>query len=219
MSKSVTVVTLNGPAGSGKDAICEQMRLDSLSNGSVFVHLEIKAFLFNVALKTSGLSKKLWEALYEREYKEVPTPYLQVNGKHVSPRQWMIHCSENVIKPLFGDTAFGDAAARDLQKVVDAYADDDRDLVIGFSDGGFPMESIPLMKVVGDQNYFICRLHREVPDQAGVNYSFAGDSRSYLYPKDFEGTGHMPNFVDIQNINGAIEVTSQKIYQLTKELG
>lgn len=217
MSKKITVVTINGPAGSGKDAVCESMRLEALNNGKVFVHMEIKAFLFNVALRTSGLSKKLWEALYEREYKETPTPYLQVNGKHVSPRQWMIHCSENVIKPLFGDQAFGEQAARDLKKIIDQYADDGRDLVIGFSDGGFPLESIPLMEVVGEQNYFICRLHREVPNGNGEYLTFEGDSRTYLYPEHFEGLGRMPNFFDAYNINGKIEDTVRFIYNMIEE--
>ena len=49
------------------------------------------------------ISDAEWEELYTRENKEIPTPKL--NG--LSPRQAIIHMSEEVIKPNFGKDYIG----------------------------------------------------------------------------------------------------------------
>ena len=100
------ILVLNAPPGAGKDAICSYLS----ENISGVFHEEVKKLLFEVATRSAGVSKDLWNSLYDRRYKEKPCPYLQIDGIQVSPRKWMIHCSENVIKPIFGQNAFVKAA-------------------------------------------------------------------------------------------------------------
>ncbi|MCL6409130.1 hypothetical protein EXT70_26320, partial [Dickeya dadantii] len=113
------LVNLNGPAGCGKDALCDEIEQYVNTPGYEVIHMEFKELLFDIAIRSSGVSRKLWFALYEREYKERPCPYLQINGENVSPRDWMIHCSENIMKPTFGNDVFGKAFAAKLKKLKD----------------------------------------------------------------------------------------------------
>lgn len=173
------IIVLNAPPYSGKDEIAKLMARDYPN----IAHEEVKKLLFEVAIRTAGVSQELWDSLYTRRYKEVPTPYLQIDGVSVSPRQWMIHCSENVIKPLFGNSAFGSAAVERIKKL---YANDN---VVVFSDGGFKEEIAALSAhaAATHGNFFLARIHRP-------GYDWNGDSRTWLslekdgiggYEKDF----------------------------------
>ena len=105
------IIVLNAPPSSGKDHIADLL-LEAIPNSH---HREVKEMLFSVAIKAAGVTPQLWNALYDRHYKEDPCPFLMIDGKHVSPREWMIHCSENLIKPIFGEDAFGKAAVASLK--------------------------------------------------------------------------------------------------------
>lgn len=171
------VVVLNAPMKSGKDEISK-----------IFVekfgcyHMEVKEMLFEAAVRAAGISRKLWDALYEREYKERPSPYLMINGEHVSPRQWMIHISENVMKPLFGNSVFGEAAAEKIRKLrADGTIKDGQPIV--FSDGGF-IEEIQSLSRSADE-FFLARVHRI--DENGQYFGWGEDSRRYVYLGDVEG--------------------------------
>lgn len=172
MSKDLKIVVLNAPPSSGKDQIAEY-----LSEEYGAVHVEVKELLFEVAVRAAGVTRPLWDALYTREYKEIPTPYLMINGVSVSPRQWMIHCSEKVIKPTFGKDAFGRAAVQDLIN---------RRLrpgsVVVFSDGGFKEEIGNLSDFAneGGGRFFLARITRK-------GYGWGNDSRSYLYLDGMKG--------------------------------
>lgn len=172
MSKDLKIVVLNAPPSSGKDQIAEY-----LAEEYGAVHVEVKELLFQVAVRAAGVTRPLWDALYTREYKEIPTPYLMINGVSVSPRQWMIHCSENVIKPTFGKDAFGRAAVQDLIN---------RRLrpgsVVVFSDGGFKEEIANLSDFAneGGGEFFLARITRK-------GYGWGNDSRSYLYLDGMKG--------------------------------
>ncbi|HDR2377184.1 TPA: hypothetical protein QCH88_004432 [Enterobacter asburiae] len=166
------IIVLNAPPLSGKDDISTYL-CDGRPN---LHHEEVKELLFEVAVRTAGISRDLWDAMYTRRYKEIPSPYLMIDGVNVSPRQWMIHCSEKVIKPLFGKSAFGKAA---VEKLKQNYANDE---VIVFSDGGFPEE----IQELSDHAYatggefFLARIHRK-------GYDWGNDSRNWLYLDGIRG--------------------------------
>lgn len=211
MSKDLKIIILNGPAKSGKDTLCKgigsYLNDQALHVDSEVVHMEYKELLFDIAIRASGLSPKLWFALYEREYKEKPCPYLLINGEQVSPRDWMIHCSETIMKPTFGDDIFGKAFVSKLEK-YQAQIPKDKKMVVVVSDGGFIAEAIPAVNLVGPENYFLVRVHRRKPD--GTEYDFTGDSRRYLYAEEFP-EGLRPHEADIMNEEGDLDGTVKKI--------
>jgi hypothetical protein len=164
------VIVLNAPMKSGKDYLADLLVGIMDQNGIPAAHREVKEMLFSVAIKAAGITPQLWAAIYDRHYKEEPSPYLMIDGKHVSPREWMIHCSEDLIKPMFGKHAFGDAAVNALRK---DYPEGEG--VIIYSDGGFIEEVERLSEYAystgGD--FMLVRVHRE-------GYGWGIDSRSYL---------------------------------------
>lgn len=164
------VIVLNAPMKSGKDYLADLLVGIIDKSGIPAVHREVKEMLFSVAIKAAGITPQLWTAIYDRHYKEEPSPYLMIDGKHVSPREWMIHCSEDLIKPMFGKHAFGDAAVNALRK---DYPEGEG--VIIYSDGGFIEEVERLSEYAystgGD--FMLVRVHRE-------GYGWGIDSRSYL---------------------------------------
>lgn len=80
----------------------------------------------------------------------------------MSPREFMIWISEDVIKPKFGKDYFG---VRFNQKVKEC------DAPVVCTDGGFPDEIIALINAGNEVK--LCRLHRD-------GFTFAGDSRNYI---------------------------------------
>lgn len=164
------VIVLNAPMKSGKDYLADLLVGIMAARGIPAAHREVKEMLFSIAIKAAGITPQLWAAIYDRHYKEEPCPYLMIDGKHVSPREWMIHCSEDLIKPVFGNHAFGDAAVNALRK---DYPEGEG--VIIYSDGGFIEEVERLSEYAystgGD--FMLVRVHRE-------GYGWGIDSRSYL---------------------------------------
>lgn len=164
------IIVLNGCPGSGKDYLTDLLVGIFEKMGTPASHREVKEMLFSIAIKAAGITPQLWSAIYDRHYKEEPSPYLMIDGKHVSPREWMIHCSEDLIKPVFGNHAFGDAAVNALRK---DYPEGEG--VIIYSDGGFIEEVGRLSEYAystgGD--FMLVRVHRE-------GYDWGIDSRSYL---------------------------------------
>jgi hypothetical protein len=208
------LINLNGPAKCGKDALCQEIFQYVNTPGYEVIHMEFKELLFDIAIRASGVSRKLWFALYEREYKEKPCPYLQINGVNVSPRDWMIHCSENIMKPTFGEDVFGKAFAAKLQKVKDETPKGIKRIVV-VSDGGFIEESIPVIEVAGPDNYFLCRIHRLKED--GSEYNFDGDSRRYIHAEEFPK--HLrPYETDILNEEGDLRGTVEKIFDFVEDI-
>lgn len=164
------VIVLNAPMKSGKDYLADLLVGIMDQNGIPAAHREVKEMLFSVAIKAAGITPQLWAAIYDRHYKEEPCPYLMVDGKHVSPREWMIHCSEDLIKPVFGKHAFGDAAVNALRKDYPK-----GEGVIIYSDGGFIEEVERLSEYAYSTggNFMLVRVHRK-------GYDWGIDSRSYL---------------------------------------
>lgn len=208
------VINLNAPPQAGKDTLCQLLKEKINNPRFTVVHMEFKSMLFDVAIRAAGLTPKLWFALYEREYKERKCPYLLVNGEQVSPRDWMIHCSENIMKPTIGKDVFGQAFANSLQELQKNSAPGE-ELVVVVSDGGFIEESIPVVNLVDPDNYFLVRIHRRKED--GSEYNFDGDSRRYLYAKEFP-QNLRPFETDIMNEEGDAEGTVQKICDFVEDV-
>lgn len=192
------IIVLNAPPQSGKDEISAY-----LCKGNPNInHEEVKELLFEVATRSAGISRELWDAMYTRRYKEIPSLYLMIDGVNVSPRQWMIHCSEKVIKPLFGKSAFGKAA---VEKLKQTYANDE---VIVFSDGGFAEE----IKELSDYAYstggefFLARIHRK-------GYDWGNDSRNWLYLDGIRGHER-----DFDNKEGAMIDCAEEILEWARSI-
>lgn len=100
----------------------------------------------------------------DRDKKEQPQK--ELGG--LTYREFMIHISEDIMKPLYGDDVFGKRAA---QVCVDALYFGHKNVV--FSDGGF----IDEVKALHEEGLevIVIRLHRD-------GYTFVGDSRRYIYP-------------------------------------
>ncbi len=162
---------LNGPPGCGKDTLAK-LFLERAG----FAHHEMKAGLYEKTAKYFNMELgEFVRIATDRDLKEQPERDLRLPrnsaSRHITPREALIHVSEKVYKPNYGNDYFGQLAA-------------DRCLALGnpnvvFSDGGFPEEIAPLEKIFA--HVVIARLHRK-------GYSFEGDSRNYLegFPKSFD---------------------------------
>jgi hypothetical protein len=170
------VIILNGPPGSGKDTIAEELR------AADFGHLRVKTKLFSQAIEMSRISFSEWFQRYnDRKLKE--TPWDRLGG--LSQREFLIKISEEWVKPIFGKDYYGRVAG-------EAAADEllwDNSVV--FSDGGFQEEFDTIKSIVGKENILLVRLYRE-------GTSWDGDSRGYLKNPDWE--------VDIENNGSVQEV-------------
>jgi hypothetical protein len=150
------IIVMNAPAQSGKDCAA-----DYVTEKYQAQHLRFKDGLYKVAAMVAGITEFQMKQLATfRPTKETPSRYFSVGGEQVSPRQWLIHCSENVVKPLLGKDFFGKQLAQSITS----------DLVV-ISDSGFESEIVPLLEAGHD--VYVFRIERE-------GYTFAGDSRSYL---------------------------------------
>lgn len=154
------IVILNAPPHCGKDTIA-----NILKDSHGFAKTEFKHTMFKAALGLSGLSEEEYMARYNnRELKE--SPWDKLGG--LSCRGFMIHISENVMKPLFGQDVFGKRASSACDFAMTCGYDN-----IVFSDGGFIDEIKALHE--GGHEVLVVRLHRD-------GYGFGNDSRNYLYP-------------------------------------
>lgn len=175
-------VILNGPPGCGKDTLS-----DRLSDYGFRQH-QFKYPLYLLTAEQYGVSHiELKKRATHRILKE---EVWEETGK--TPRKMLIDTSESIIKPKYGQSYFGDEAAARCSALKD-------DLVV-FSDGGFKAEFAALLPVY--TTVLVCRLHRE-------GYSFAKDSRSYVYGVGVEA--------DIELIEGKIKEAVGDIITLCEE--
>lgn len=182
------IIILNGPPNCGKDTIA-----NILKGRNYFAKTEFKKTMFNAALGLSGLSESEFLLRYNnRDLKEVA--WNKLGG--LSCREFMIHISEDVMKPLFGKDVFGKRASSICKEFEKSGFNN-----IVFSDGGF----IDEVKALHDSglHVLVVRLHRD-------NCDFNGDSRSYLYP-DFCDS------LDIKLIDGYPQIAVNSIMDKVKK--
>lgn len=153
------VVVLNAPANAGKDMVAEYLTSLGCIGEYEVHHKEFKKPLFDIAKAVAQIKDHEWDKLYTREFKEVPSSKLF--GR--SPREHMIHTSENLIKPVYGNLYFGNVLAMSLDYGINVV-----------SDSGFYSELVPIVDKVKASNILLVRIHRD-------GCSFDGDSREYLY--------------------------------------
>lgn len=151
-------IVLNGPPGVGKDTLAEKFR----ARHPQFKKLEFKESLYELTAEEFGIP--LWmfkERATDRVHKDMLWP-----GKYMTPREMMIHTSEEVIKPKFGESYFGQRAAQKAVQAGDYWV---------ITDGGFQVEVEAL------NEYFdhvgIVQLYRQ-------GYDFSSDSRDYIEAPD-----------------------------------
>lgn len=189
------VFVFNGPPRSGKDSLVEIITRTEDFDVTSFKHilyfctfdwLRIHAklpmyektfedFMENYDRKTSHVINN--ESVHEW-YKDYPL-YETHDGKlTLSKRQALIHVSENVYKPRYGLSYFGEETNRTISK-------SSKDTVL-VSDGGFYDE----FKSIAEHNVTIFRIYRN-----GCN--FDNDSRNYILDEDAKTLGI--NVIDIYN--------------------
>lgn len=165
MSKSF-VVFLNGPPGSGKDFAAQTLveADDITASHHKFAEplKDMACALLEIDNKTLEMSKKQVVGLYG-----------------VTVRQILIDISEKWMKPCYGKDIFGKIAAERVSEAMqlsDHFGEEPYDLYV-FSDCGFDSEVHHVLKLFGNENALLIRLHRE-----GCTYE--GDSRSYIELSD-----------------------------------
>lgn len=163
------VVVFNMTARSGKDEAVKYLMKDL----RVFhpKHLAFKDKLVDTTVKVFGVDRAEWDARYSAKnpdtfayewLKDQPWSKLQKPNQSggFSQREALIHVSENIIKPVFGQGAFGEAVTEELE---------DGGLYF-VSDGGFDEEQEAL-----NQRAHVLYLKR---DRLKTNWK--GDSRGWI---------------------------------------
>jgi dephospho-CoA kinase len=182
------IIYLNGPIGSGKDTvgvIAEKL----LKEAGIPVQLEqFKESLYELASLIASLPKDLFvKHATDRELKESPFFMLPKNfvdgtpsyGFYFSPRDWLIHVSERVAKPILGKGVFGKATAH---RVVPFMSKTKGTSVVLVTDSGFEEEKVELdaaMREAFGDEYKSVLVHI-----ARRGTDFSKDSRSYLANPD-----------------------------------
>lgn len=186
------LIILNGPPGVGKDTLAL-----ALKEAVGIQNLSFKGPMWEIAESMLGglQFEEFCDLYHNRETKEQPQSWLA----GMSPRQFFIHISEKICKPLFGDQYFG---LRLKEKYDDIIMSGDSMAVV--SDGGFSTELFPFL--TAHEEVVVFRLYRE-------GYSFGGDSRNYLnegqfafYPQHIR-----PVFIDIHLQDGKPEIAMASI--------
>lgn len=157
------IFILNAPPQTGKDTIAAEV-LRSTSAGTC----AFKDPMFYMFCTTTGLDFYDFMELYETPgWKDSPQGV--TNGK--TPRELMIHISENYTKPFFGKDYYGKWLAKYIENTEENLGEQ-RAWVI--PDGGFQPEFDAFKRILGDRVHLI-RIERE------GHRDFSGDSRNWIY--------------------------------------
>lgn len=168
-------VVLNGPPGCGKDTIANRIVAEDQLlpiNITPFVKHQFKDALYEHTAKhfEIGLDEFILYAS-DRSLKD-STSLAGLGGR--TPRQALIHVSEDIYKPRYGDDYFGKVEARRVREHK-RYLGGIINVI--YPDGGFGPEIPP---IESEFDYvLIIRLHRD-------GFDFKGDSRNYLELPDTE---------------------------------
>jgi len=180
------VIVFNGPPRCAKDSASSYLYKE-INSGEGYLSAHVLGFkeqltsmtakFFNMTLEEFLVDYD--EAWLDGWHKDKLLPQLTVGYRPHSQRTAQIHVSENVAKPMFGKSVFGDALANKVSE---------REGVILVPDSGFKEELYPVIEEVGSENLIVIQIHRD-------GCSFEGDSRNWLEPEDFPNT----KFISIKN--------------------
>lgn len=152
-------VLLNGPPGSGKDTVAQHL-IPYLP----FVHLKFAAPIKRMVAALLQCDQRTLE-----QEKDVPNRMLRYENsltvRDDTPRKLLIALSEQLLKPRYGNSYFGNA--------IWTEACNSSGKLFVVSDSGFREEAERLVSSAGPTNCLLIRLHRE-------GHTFEGDSRSYI---------------------------------------
>lgn len=152
------IFILNGPPGSGKDEAC--LYLAQLG----YKHFSFKEQLFLDTCKQFNVSLNWFMKGYnDRALKETIVPELELNGNQFSRRGALIYTSEQIMKPVYGKSYYGDVLANKLIQNCN-YC---------ISDGGFEDELLSIINKIGVNQIILIQLIRD-------GYDYSNDSRNYL---------------------------------------
>ena len=189
MTKPV-IFLFNGPAGSGKDHITRLITSEyRWAKPIKFADVIKKTMAFVYGIEEFALADS------SKELKAQPNEAFF--GQ--TCRQVQINFSELFMKPTHGPAVFGQYAAREIQKGVDAGYE-----IFSVSDSGFREEAEVLVDKFGADRIILFRLERE-------GCTFTGDSRSYISLADLGVLEY-----DISN-NGTSEELFDKIKAITND--
>ncbi|AUV57224.1 hypotheticla protein [Erwinia phage vB_EamP-S2] len=192
------LIILNGPPGVGKDTLALAMeQVISIKA------LSFKGPMWEIAESLLGKLKfeEFCELYHDRETKELPQAWLA----GLSPRQFFIHISENIAKPMFGDQYFGLRLKEEYDDVIMS-----GDSMAVVSDGGFSTELFPFLNA--HEEVLVVRLYRE-------GFSFGGDSRNYLNEGQFAFFPQhtRPEFMDVHLVEGQPGIAMDAILKRVME--
>lgn len=180
------IIILNGPPGSGKDTIANYF----VDHHEDYITDSFKSALYFETVAYFGLNlEQFTERHSNRKLKEIP--YHFYKGVLLSTREMLIHVSEKIIKPFFGQDHFGRMKGSE-------WLSSSKDIII--SDGGFVDETNAVCDKVGFENVLIVRLVRE-------GYDFSGDSRDYIKSNESKC-----KVVDIHLLEGDVGRACFEIY-------
>ena len=210
------VYLFNAPPRAGKGISASCLSSNIIDKGGIACIREFKDELIKITSAGLGISvsqfldgydEKTYDYLNRKSYYvstkvQLSTewwkdmPLYRINNKLYSKREALIHFSEIVIKPSFGEDAFGKALVSTLPE----------EGVVCIADGGFPQELQPVIDYVGAENVTVVRIIRE-------GCTFDNDSRDYLEPVMLKGK---VKFVNINN-NSTVESYENKLIKMYEE--
>lgn len=156
------ILILNGPPNVGKDTLADDLVEMDIEDWSV---LQFKEILWVETADYYNVDKKkfiFWAT--DRYIKETPIPDLA----GLTPRQALIHVSENIMKPRYGKDYYG----KKLLERIKFIKENNGDMNFVIPDGGFEEEVQVLMDAYPENVWII---HMKAKD-----CSFKNDSRNYI---------------------------------------
>lgn len=172
------IIIINGPPQSGKDTTAALVEAFTGAYRTKFAK----------ALKDRAHAMVGLSVQHDHFERQKDTQLAVFGG--MTPRQFYIWFSEEMIKPVFGPRYFGEITLVDIRNQIEA----GRSVVV--SDSGFVGEAMPLVEAFPG-SVELWRIYRE-------KTSFKGDSRSYIELPDVN-THYIVNNGSVRQLADAVE--------------